>query len=219
MLVLGLETSTLVNSVAISQNHQLKGQILFNPNRPQNNNLIQSIDFLLKSLEIEGKDLDGIAVSIGPGSYTGLRISLSVAKSLAYCWDKPLTAVNSLDALAQHEKDQDRMICPIIRFRKNEYHYAFFKSEDLTLNRQSEYSTNQLKDILSECQQSTVFIGLIADEDKELFLSRNSEVFYSDHLPEAKWIALLGEQNLEKGIKEDINEISPFYMHEFPIRG
>lgn len=221
MLVLGLETSSYINSAAITQNEELQGQVIFNQKKPQSNSLVQSIEFLLKSLDIKGEKLDGIAVSIGPGSYTGLRVSLSVAKSLAFCWDKPLTVVNSLDALAQQGSHQDNMICSLIRFRRHEYHNAFFYWSDSTIHRRSDYLTSKIEDVVSDLTQPVLFIGLVTDEDKELFLTHGHKancVIFSEKLPEARLIALQGERNLRKGIKENINEISPFYMHEFPIK-
>ena len=221
MLVLGLEASTFMNSVAVTQNGELKGQFLINQAKSKKNNLIQLMDYILKSANVNGRELDGISVSIGPGSYTGLRISLSIAKSLAFCWEKPLTVVNSLDALAQHGRNQNKLICPLIRFRSNEYFYAFFTLSNSKVERQSEYFTNTLDDIVKDLKQPVYFVGLLRKEDKDKLsslMNNGRDYVLSNSFPEARWIALLGELNLKQVIKEDIQHVTPYYMHDFPIK-
>jgi len=218
--ILGIETATDVGSVAIIEDEILRGEIRINKKFAQSRNLVQSIDFLLRSLELQGKDLNGIAISIGPGSYTGLRVGLSVAKSLAYSWEKPLVAANSLDSLARLGICQNKLICSLIRFRRNEYYYAFFNGKGYDIERQGEYDVGTLQKICGELDESTVFCGILNPDDRNFFDLESEDVkfdFLSKNYPSAYWVAYLGMKNLLKGFVEDLNQLVPFYMHDFPI--
>ncbi len=125
------------------------GVITLNKRFSQSKYLVQSIGFLLNSLELKRDQLDGIAVSIGPGSYTGLRIGLSVAKALAYSFDIPLAAINSLDAFSQLARGTEGLVCPMIRFRRNEYYHAFYAWNGSEVERQSEYRAEDFAKIIS----------------------------------------------------------------------
>lgn len=219
MLVLGIETATAAVSVALVRTGSLLAQILVQHSRQNTAGLVQDIAYLLQSLPVRGQDLDGIAISIGPGSYTGLRVGLSVAKSLAYSWEKPLAAVNSLDAYAQTGRGQERSICPLIRFRKGEYYFAVYDWNGSIVEKQSDYHTGRPADIFSCFKRPTLVLGLAEQLDPE---AKNVESLNGSHVlrdtaPEAKWTALLGESLLAKGIKENVSQITPFYMHEFPV--
>jgi tRNA threonylcarbamoyl adenosine modification protein YeaZ len=219
--VLGIETSTRGVSAAITENRVLRAQNVISHARPRSGSLVQLIDFLLRSYQLAGENLEGIAVSVGPGSYTGLRIGLSVAKSLAFCWEKPLVAVNSLDALAQKGRGQERLICPLISFRQNEYYYAFYDWTGSGIERQSDYHVGNLKDVLEGLKHPVLLLGELKSDDKELLQSGvagYSEHVYSEDFPEAHWIAASGEVLLGQGIVEDAGQITPFYMHEFPVQ-
>ena len=217
MLVLGIETATKVVSAAITKDGVLQSQEAVNRSKPHSGSLVHSIDVLLKSLHLSGQSLDGIAVSIGPGSYTGLRIGLSVAKSLAYCWDKPLAGVNSLDTLAQRGRNQEALICPIIRFRRDEYYHALYDRSGSSLKRKSEYLVGSLRDILESLHQPSLFLGELIPGDKELLETLYGDHAHSEEFPEAFSVAALGEVLLSNGSVEDASKLTPFYMHEFPV--
>ena len=221
MFVLGIETATDVGSVSITENKVLRGNIQLNKRFSQSKYLVHSIDFLLKSLEMSSEQLDGIAVSIGPGSYTGLRIGLSVAKALAFSWEIPLTAVNSLDAFAQLGRGQETLICPLIRFRRNEYYHGFYSWNETEIERQSDYQVECLPEIIGNVESPTLFFGILHSNDLTNFTENEDQgnlLFYSEYLPSAYWVSFLGENNIRRGIDENTNDITPFYMHEFPIK-
>ncbi len=222
MSVLGIETATNIGSVAIIERGFLHGQVSVNQRSAQSRNLVQAISFLLQSLSLTSEQLAGIAVSIGPGSYTGLRIGLSVAKSLAYIWKKPLLAVNSLDALAQQGRHRSELICSMIRFRRNEYYCSLYNWDGSQIKRQNDYLIRTLARLIEEQEQPLFILGLLHPDDDQFVQSIHSNgmlTYQSNLLPEAYWVAVLGEQNLEYGITEDVYKLTPFYMHDFPIRG
>nr|NIT14120.1 tRNA (adenosine(37)-N6)-threonylcarbamoyltransferase complex dimerization subunit type 1 TsaB [Candidatus Dadabacteria bacterium] len=100
MIVLGIETSSYCGSVAVAEDEIVLGEIFFNTGLKHSTSIIPSINSLLKIIGLERADLEGIAVSEGPGSYTSLRVGISAAKGLAYSLDLPLTGVSTLKCLA-----------------------------------------------------------------------------------------------------------------------
>ena len=101
MLILAIDTSTNVGTVALySSETGLVGEITINIKRTHSENIMVAIDNLLKLTEHTIKDVDKFAVSTGPGSFTGIRIGVAVAKGLAYSTGKPIAGINELDAIA-----------------------------------------------------------------------------------------------------------------------
>ncbi|HDL19091.1 MAG TPA: tRNA (adenosine(37)-N6)-threonylcarbamoyltransferase complex dimerization subunit type 1 TsaB [Bacteroidetes bacterium] len=220
MYILGIDTATDVGSVAINENNILRGEVKINKRFAQSRNLVQAVGFLMKSLEIKSEQLGGIAISIGPGSYTGLRIGLSIAKALAYSWEKPLLAVNSLDSLACLGQGRTELICPVIRFRKNEYYHAFYSDNRTEIQRQSDYSVSLFPEILQDVNVNLFLAGVLQQSDLDFVLNgelKNRVVYFPERYPTAFWVAYLGAKNLAKGITENVNTVTPFYMHDFPL--
>lgn len=220
MLILGIETATDFGSVAIVEDTILRGQVSVNKRNTHSKNIIQSIDYLLGCLEIPGEQLDGIAISIGPGSFTGLRVGLSVAKTLSFCWEKPLLAANSLDSLAQLGRRQQGLICPLIRFRRNEYYYAYYGWENEKIERRSDYQAANISEIVENTKNATIFLGILSNED-QIIIKDNKKLktsFFHEFYPSAYWTAFLGTKNLARNLTEDIRNLKPFYMFDFPVK-
>ncbi|MBT8407740.1 MAG: tRNA (adenosine(37)-N6)-threonylcarbamoyltransferase complex dimerization subunit type 1 TsaB, partial [Deltaproteobacteria bacterium] len=100
MRILAIDTSTPVGSIAIVEGAVLRAQHILNISATHNQRLLPGIDRILMETEWSLNDLDALAVSLGPGSFTGLRIGISIAKGLAWATGKPLAGVPTLDALA-----------------------------------------------------------------------------------------------------------------------
>jgi tRNA threonylcarbamoyl adenosine modification protein YeaZ len=221
MPVLAIETSTEAGSVAFVKNGSLLGEVRIRKPFAQSRNLIQAIDALRRFLELETAAVDAIAVSIGPGSYTGLRIGLSVAKGLAFSWDKPLVAVNSLDALAQQGRVPERRICSCIRFRKNQYYAAFYRHQEDDVVRESDYFVAEFAELLESMERPGLLLGILRPEEEHLVSvsPEPEQILYWRHaVPSAYWVGLLGERAYHQGITEDVATVTPFYMHDFPVQ-
>src|SRR3989304_2508407 len=130
-LILNLETATTVCSVALGRNGELAAYKEVNKDYSHSENLTVFIQAVLKEAKLDISDLDAVAVSKGPGSYTGLRIGVSAAKGLCFALDKPLIAINTLQAMAYSEKfaiqhsPLTTLFCPMIDARRMEVYCAF----------------------------------------------------------------------------------------------
>lgn len=130
MLILGIDTATKVCSVALT----LDGRVLAEQNSTDgiahSRRLLPEIDMLLKTAKVAKADLDMVAVSMGPGSFTGLRIGLATAESIAYAQKKFLHGVNTLKALAFNLQNEDRIISPLIDAQKGNFYQALYQWQE-----------------------------------------------------------------------------------------
>ena len=140
-LILCIETSTTVCSVALAQNHRVLGALREDTPNAHSTLLTVLIEKLLAKAGYQAEDLDAVAVSSGPGSYTGLRIGVSVAKGICFATGKPLIAITSLEILAAHFLQQrpdvsaQDLLCPMIDARRMEVYSVLYRS-NLTVERE-----------------------------------------------------------------------------------
>ena len=121
---------------------------------------MDAVDSLFKLSGLNIKDVDRIAVTIGPGSFTGIRIGTAIAKGLAYSLKKPIVGVNELDVLAHMGENREDIIVPLIDARKERVYFSKYRYVDSILLREEEYKDGELRDVLEELKGKKVtFIG------------------------------------------------------------
>lgn len=126
MLLLAIDSSTTAASVALQQDELLVGESLVQGGQRHSVQLMPLIDQLLQRTQRTVEDLDAVAVSIGPGSFTGLRVGLAAAKGLCMALDLPLIGVSTLQVLAHNLAYSQHLICPVIYARKREIYTALY---------------------------------------------------------------------------------------------
>ena len=127
MLMLALDTTTNVCSIALGGLDRLRAEMILNTKKTHSQVLMPSLQALLKDAGIDKKQLEGIAVAIGPGSFTGIRIGLATAQGLAQGLNIPLTGVITLDALAEGCGFFPVVICPLLDARRGEVYTCFYR--------------------------------------------------------------------------------------------
>ena len=130
MKILGIDTSTPIGSVALIDGESLVAEHTLNIVKAHSSRLMPAIDSVLKWGDITADELDGCAVGIGPGSFTGIRIGIATIKSLCYALDKPIVGVSTLEAIAYNLRWTEGLICPILDARRNESYGAIFCGGD-----------------------------------------------------------------------------------------
>lgn len=218
--ILNIETSTIACSVALATDGEVIAlEESFVRNSHAENVTVFS-ESVLKQAGLTFHDLDAIAVSMGPGSYTGLRIGVSTAKGFCYSLDKPLIAIGTLKAMAKGmisktENSEDYHYCPMIDARRMEVYSALF-DHNLNEVRKTEAEiidsgsfSNHLKD------QKLLFAGDGAEKCK-IFLESNSNAYFIDELfPSAKYMSNLSEQKYLNEEFENVAYFEPFYLKDF----
>jgi len=128
LFVLGIEAATPVASAAVLDDDRVLAERLVNNQRTHSVNLLPMIKAVLADAGVAPEQLGGIAVSAGPGSFTGLRIGMSTAKTLAQVWGLPVVGVGTLEALAHPLTGLAGLVCPLLNARKNEVYAAIYES-------------------------------------------------------------------------------------------
>jgi tRNA threonylcarbamoyladenosine biosynthesis protein TsaB len=159
MLVLGIETSTTQGGVAIIGEDRVLYEAVLNVEVTHSERLLPAVDRALGEARITLDALGGIAVSIGPGSFTGLRIGLSTAKGIAYATGLPLVGVPTLEAMAWTLPAARWQICPVLDARKQEVYAALFRHEADGLRRLAEDAAMAPEELCRLIRNPTLFLG------------------------------------------------------------
>jgi tRNA threonylcarbamoyladenosine biosynthesis protein TsaB len=139
MKLLAVESATLSGGAAILDGDRLLGEITLNIAITHSERLLAAVDRLLADCGLAPADLEGLAVSVGPGSFTGLRVGLATVKGLAMALDLPIAPVPTLDALAARLPFADAPVCPILDARKNEVYLSLYRWRGDRMCREREY--------------------------------------------------------------------------------
>lgn len=166
----------------------------------------------------ELSDIDAIVVAKGPGSYTGLRVGVSTAKGLCYALDKPLIAINTLQAMALQLAPffPGHLLCPMIDARRMEV-YAAVLDENNAFVRETQaviMNENSFEDLLAD--HKVVFFGDGAAKCKPILEKHSNAVFPAmDIKPSAKTVGQLGTVAFQNGQFEDVAAFEPYYLKDF----
>jgi tRNA threonylcarbamoyladenosine biosynthesis protein TsaB len=212
--ILNLETATKNCSVSISQNGQtILCKEMAEAGYSHAEKLHVFIEECLKESNITFKDLSAIAVSQGPGSYTGLRIGVSAAKGLCFALDLPLIAVDTLQVLASKLSISEGVIIPMIDARRMEVYSAIFNSK-------SEKIREVLAEILTEnsfeeISETIHFVGDCAEKAKTV-LTKSNFIFHEEIIyPSANEMSELSYKKFQENKLEDVAYFEPFYLKDF----
>ena len=217
MIVLGLETSTEVGGIALIDEGGLIAELSLS--LPQNHSLrlLPSLDALLKLANMSLKEIGGIAISLGPGSFTGLRIGLSTAKGIALALEKPLVGVPTLDALALPFSYSPLLLCPMIDAKKGEVFTALYNGEGGRLHRLTPFYSLSPQGVIEKIGgEEALLIGNGAQLYQDLWQKALGEKVHlapsSFNFPRASSIASLGGERLMRGERDDLHSLIPIYV-------
>jgi len=218
MKILAIDTSTPVGSVALTEGALLKAQYILNISATHNQRLLPGIDRILEDTGWTLADIDGLAVSLGPGSFTGLRIGMSVIKGLAWATGKPLATVPTLDALAANVPLVPYVVCPVLNARKGEIYTALYRQGDKqeVPERFTPFMALKPEKLVDLISERTVFVGDALLSYGDYLASK-----LGDHLlqapphlniVQASSVAWLAWQMLRLGRHADVSSCTPLYV-------
>ena len=213
-LLLCIETASTNCSVAIGKDGQLLSlKEDYSADYSHAERLHIFIQQILKDKGLDQKELQAIAVSKGPGSYTGLRIGVSAAKGLCFALDIPLISIPTLTALA-HQVEEDGFIVPMLDARRMEVYAAVFDSnkEQVRKTEAVILDENSYREYLE--QGNVTFIGSGVSKFREICFHSNAQ-FIEDKLPSAAQMVSLAEAKMKKGDFEDVAYFEPYYLKDF----
>ena len=162
MKILAIDTTSLVASVALVDDTKTIAEFTTNYKKTHSQTIMPIIDYLKKMVELNMSEIDYIACSSGPGSFTGLRIGAATAKGLAFALNKKIVPVPTLDALAYNIFMTDNIIVPIMDARRNQVYTAFYCWENNEFKRLTDYlaeDINVVLEKLNEFGKNAIFLG------------------------------------------------------------
>ena len=214
MYILNLETSTKNCSVSLSNNGEtIASKELSEAGFSHAELLHVFIKDVLEQVKLGFKDLSAIAVSQGPGSYTGLRIGVSAAKGLCFALNIPLISVDTLQVLAMQANIQNGFIVPMIDARRMEVYSAIF---DKNYNKTREIQAQILdEDSFSEINETIYFLGDCNQKAKTVLNKSNFVFMENDTYPSSKEISLLSFKKFQENKFEDVAYFEPYYLKDF----
>lgn len=216
-IILNIETATKNCSVSLAKNGDILAiKELNNGNYSHAELLHQFIKDVLAEQKMNQSDIDAIAVSKGPGSYTGLRIGVSTAKGLCFALDVPLISVNTLEALSYSITIDKGFIVPMIDARRMEVYTSVFNKNHKTLENTSAKIVDESSFLNYLEKDTTYFLGDGALKCKETITHCNA-VFIADKFPSSKEMASLSFLKFQQKKFENIAYFEPFYLKDFIV--
>lgn len=216
-IILNIETATKNCSVSIAENGKILAiKELNNGNYSHAEVLHPFIVDILKESNLATKNIDAVAVSKGPGSYTGLRIGVSATKGLCFAFDKPLISIDTLTSLSYAISIDKGIIIPMIDARRMEVYAAVFNQNHLQIReiKAEIIDENSFSEYLND--NKVYFLGDGSAKCKEIISHKNA-VFVDEKFPSAKEMALLSYEKYKKSDIENVAYFEPFYLKDFVV--
>lgn len=220
LIVLAIETATIVCSSALAKADELLAEVSLCTGRNHSERLMPSVRELLNLAGLNLEQVGAIAVSMGPGSFTGLRIGLATAKSLAYALNIPIVGVPTLEALAYQLAGSDSLIVPLMDAQKKRFYTGFYEWQQKELRevKQTEIlDLENLKQQLAEVNRPVILLGEgaklygqeICEELSHCQVAQPYQV-----LPRAATIAMAAMKRLEQNRTDDVMTLAPLYLRQ-----
>ncbi len=223
-MILGINTSTLQFSLALMNNRGcLVGEIYLSTGKRHFGGLFPSLDFLLHSLDKRISDITCVAVALGPGSFTGLRVGLSSAKGLAHALDVPIVGINSLEALAIQVPHSSLPITALIESRRNDVFVAQFHwTSKSRLTRIGENQCLEYESLKGQITLPSIFVG--NNYETQYPKLKESIPTGINFAPSHSWsvrassVCSLGLRRFLDGELDDMATLVPIYLRPPDIR-
>ncbi|MCR5758013.1 MAG: tRNA (adenosine(37)-N6)-threonylcarbamoyltransferase complex dimerization subunit type 1 TsaB [Selenomonas sp.] len=218
MSILAIDTATQVSSVAVVSDNRLLAELTMQGKLTHSETLLPHIEQVLKMAAVAKENLEGVAVSIGPGSFTGLRIGLAVAKAMSYTLQIPLAGVSTLQALAyQLPAPGVRVMCLLDAQKGNAYVESYhWKQGILTVAEPIQVA--KITDIVAACAALDEPVILLGDAVQKKIVGKlelpANVCAAQPHIvmPRAAGVALLGQQKLAAGEQDNVMDLEPVYI-------
>ena len=221
MKILSIETSANVASAAVTQDDRLIAEYTVNNKKTHSETLMPIIDTVLKNAGLDITDIDLIAVSEGPGSFTGLRIGISTAKGISHAANIPLVGISTLKSLAYNMPYCDYIISPVMDARRAQVYNALYEWEDGKLTQIEAPRAISLEELLEELNsfdKKAVFAGdgVFVHRDTISKVLGDKAVFApsSAAIQRASALADIARAEFENGRTKNCFELTPIYLRK-----
>jgi len=218
MRILAVDTATKNCSVAVTDEDSILAESTSIIDRTHSRQLMNIIDSVLGKAGMKAAQLDGFAVTIGPGSFTGLRIGIASIKGLAYSLAKPVVGVSSLETLAYQCRRTPYLICPLLDARKQEVYYCHYRFEEGKLEKILEERVASPAEVVGEIREPCLFVGNGATLYHELISAGlGKSAFFAgqnEDIIQASAVARLSLPRFKRRDTDDVHRLAPHYIRQ-----
>ncbi|RJP86247.1 MAG: tRNA (adenosine(37)-N6)-threonylcarbamoyltransferase complex dimerization subunit type 1 TsaB [Desulfobacteraceae bacterium] len=218
MRILAVDTASRTCSVAVLEDDSVMAEFTANHRDTHSRFLMQMIDDVLAVSRFTITDMDGFALTTGPGSFTGLRIGLSAVKGLAVGADKPVVGVSSLEALAFPFSYAHQLICPLMDARRHEVYTACYRGGSSSLIVHTPPQVTTPEKAVSDIKEPCIFVGdgAVAYRDRIMDIM-GGQAFFADsthHQIRASVVAAIAMHRFKSGDTDDASAMTPCYIRK-----
>ena len=223
MKVLGIDTSGYANAIGVVDGDRILADFVFEAKTDSLEKIVANIDSVLKGANLTLEDIQGIGVGLGPGSWTGIKVGVTVGKILAYSTGKPVSGVPTLEALAYNVGNTSALICPVIYAGTRDTVYAaFYRNRGGTITREGDYYVGNPQGLAEMVREDMIITGSGAQSYRQLMGqplgSPSVSIEAMEAVPNGSVVALLAAVRLARGESDDALSLEPLYLKESTAR-
>lgn len=217
MIILSADTSTAYYSVGLSDDEHVLAEVTVEGGRKHSERLLETVDWLLRECGLELGDVEMLAISHGPGSFTGLRVGVSAWKGLALGADLPLVGVSTLDAMARLFPAPEGVLCPLLDAKMHEVYGALYRFENGQRLKVKTDSVGPVEEMLEGLPGPVMCLGEGAEEYRDRIEQVLPEAAFAPegyNFPRASAVACEAMHALSKGASCDAAQLRPVYLRK-----
>jgi tRNA threonylcarbamoyladenosine biosynthesis protein TsaB len=218
MRLLALDTATEACGIALLADGQVKVELNLSHGQTHAKHLMSGVEAVLNMAAVPLNDVDGFAVTRGPGSFTGLRIGISTVKGLSLAGDKPVVGVSSLEVLAHQADDSQEWICPMIDARRREVYWSLYRRYRGELGQVEAEQVGSAAVAAEKIKGPCRFIGSGALAYRPLIEEKVNHFAHwgSGHADAINigWVARLAWERFSQGNLDDVGDLGPVYLRK-----
>ena len=216
MRILGIDTSSPTGSVALVDNDDVISESLLNSSQNYSDKLLIEMDAVFNSSKTKLNQIDGFVITTGPGSFTGLRVGMSLLKGLILATQKPFASVNTLDAYAETVQPGPYAICPVLDARKKEVYTALYNSKNGLCVRETPDKAITPMELCDQIKKPTAFVGNGLVAYRELLSSRLRKKYMHNaplkKLTVAASAVLIASRDFKKNLQNNLDSLTINYI-------
>lgn len=218
MRVLGFDTAAPTNTIGLIDDDRLLAEHAWEARDNSLQRIVLNIDLVLKRAGVSLADIDGLAVGIGPGSWTGGKVGVTVAKTMAYVTNKPLCGVTSFEALAYQSRGRPLQLCPLVAAGRDTVYAAFYRPRARDLARKGDYYAGGIAGVAAAVEEPTLFLGKPAHIHRQSLaaaLGPLASFGSPSDSPAGSTFAWIALPRLREGDADDALSLAPLYLTEY----
>jgi tRNA threonylcarbamoyladenosine biosynthesis protein TsaB len=215
-MILAIDTATRQIGIGLYDGSQVQAEIIWRSNNYHTVELAPAIYSMFARVNVSVQDLSAVGVSIGPGSFTGLRIGLALAKGMAYPYAIPIIGIGSLDILAAAQPQRSEPMAAVLQAGRGRLAVGWYSSREGAWNANGELQVCTPEELSASIQSPTYICGELHEDERRLFARKRVNIILAspaNSLRRPSFLAELAWMRLQKGEVSDPATLSPVYLH------